>query len=104
MTNETMKSDPAYLSLCELTDAIVAEWRAAGREWVSRPLAFDEACQRRPDLAADAIYPGGAWVNAEAHPNEPPPSKDKKQPKQSREDRIAEEWRKAEERRVGSKR
>src|SRR3972149_5480920 len=64
-------ASPAYLSLCELTDAIVAEWRAAGRKGVSPPLAFAEACKRRPDLRDTAVRPGGQWVNPAAHADQP---------------------------------
>ena len=104
MINIETDESPAYVSLCDLTTAIVAGWRAANRKGISRQEAFAEACQRRPDLRDTAIRPGGQWVNPAAHAGEPPPSKDKPQPPQSTEDRAAEALRQADEDRIGTKR
>jgi hypothetical protein len=98
-----LNGNDSYNALCELTTAIVAEWRAANREWASRPLAFAEACKRRPDLRDTAVRPGGQWVNPAAHADEPPPPKDK-QPPQPIEDRSAEAVRQAKERHIGTRR
>jgi hypothetical protein len=94
----------SYNALCELTTQIITEWRAEGRAWVSRPLAFEEACQRRPDLANNAVYPGGRWVNPAAHAGEPEPAKNKPQPPEDIADKAARKVKEEDERRIGTKR
>jgi len=104
MTNNIQSSEnEAYLRLVEITDGIVAERRSANRKGVSRQEAFAEACKQRPDLANDAVRPGGQWVNPQAHADQPP-AKDKPKPPEPIEEKAARLLKEADERRIGTKR